>query len=325
MMTSIPQQPAVEVENIAFRYGDRKALDGVSFQTQRGEVFGLLGPNGGGKTTLFRILSTLLPPAEGRALILGLDTAADPLEVRRRIGVVFQNQSLDRRLSVEENLRCQGNLFGLRGADLEGRIGDALGRTSLSDRRSDVVETLSGGLRRRAELAKALLHRPELLLLDEPSTGVDPGVRLDFWEHLQRLRREDGVTILLTTHLLDEAERCDRLAILDHGRLIAEGTPDQLKSRIGGDVISLATSDPEGALRQIREEFQVEPTVVDSTVRFEHSNGAELIPSLMRTLSVPVSAVTVARPSLEDVFIRVTGRRFGEGEEEIVGVAEQAR
>jgi ABC-2 type transport system ATP-binding protein len=206
---------AVQVENVVFRYGARTALAGVTFEVGRGEIFGLLGPNGGGKTTLFRILSTLLEPAEGRALIFGHDVAKEPLEARRRIGVVFQNQSLDRRLSVEENLVCQGRLYGLKGAELKSRIEDAMLRTGVADRRADSVESLSGGLRRRVELAKCLLHRPQLLLLDEPSTGVDPAVRLDFWNYLRRLREEQGVTVLLTTHLLEEADKCDRLAILD--------------------------------------------------------------------------------------------------------------
>ena len=202
---------AVQVENVVFRYGERTALAGVSFAVGAGEIFGLLGPNGGGKSTLFRILSTLLEPAEGRARVFGSDVVHDSLAVRRHIGVVFQNQSLDRLLSVEENLACQGHLHGLKGAELKSRMEDAMRQTGVMDRRADGVESLSGGLRRRVELAKCLLHRPRLLLLDEPSTGVDPAVRIDFWNYLRRLREEQGVTVLLTTHLLEEADKCDRV------------------------------------------------------------------------------------------------------------------
>ena len=309
--------PAVQVENVVFRYGERTALAGVSFDVARGEIFGLLGPNGGGKTTLFRILSTLLEPAAGRALIFGADVATEPLEARRRIGVVFQNQSLDRRLSVEENLDCQGRLYGLKGSDLASRSKDAMRTTGVLDRRADRVESLSGGLRRRVELAKCLLHRPQLLLLDEPSTGVDPAVRLDFWNYLLKLRGEQGVTVLLTTHLLEEADKCDRLGILDQGALVACGTPQELKSRIGGDVISLASADVSGLARTLEEQFGIRAQVMDGTVRFEQQRGPEAVAHLLQALPETVESVTVARPTLEDVFIDVTGRRFGEGEEEV--------
>ena len=307
------ETPAVDVENLTYRYGDRTALNGISFSVPRGEIFGLLGPNGGGKTTLFRILSSLLAPAEGRARLFGLDVAREPLAVRRRIGVVFQNQSLDRRLTTSENLMHQGHLYGLRGEALTRRIDEVLDRVGLSDRRFDVVETLSGGLRRRVELAKGLMHRPDLLLLDEPSTGIDPRARLDFWEYLQVLRREEGVTVLLTTHLLDEADKCDRLAILDRGEVVGEGTPKALKQQIGGDVVVVLTSrDSKNLSRQINERFGIAAAVVNGSVRFEHPRGAELVAQLMQALADQVDSVTVSHPDLEDVFIRMTGHRFGE-------------
>lgn len=306
--------PAVEVSDVVFRYGERVALNGVSFTVPRGEVFGLLGPNGGGKTTLFRILSTLLPPGGGSARVLGHDVVAQSIAVRERIGVVFQNQSLDRRLSVEENLEHQGRLHGLTGKSLAARIDDALQRTGVAERRRDNVDSLSGGLRRRVELAKSLLHDPELLLLDEPSTGVDPAVRLEYWEHLQRLRAESGVTVLLTTHLLDEADKCDRLAVLDRGSLIACETPDALKSRIGGDVVTFECADPERLAAELRERHGFDASVVSGVVRFETERGAETIAALMRSLPADVSSATVARPSLEDVFIRLTGHGFGDRE-----------
>lgn len=305
-----PETCAVAVDQVRFSYGEREALRGVSFDVRRGEIFGLLGPNGGGKTTLFRILSTLLPPASGAAHVFGLDVTADPLEVRRNIGVVFQNQSLDKRLSVEENLTYQGRLYGLSGSALAARITDAIAKTGVADRRQDKVEELSGGLRQRVELAKSLLHRPRLLLLDEPSTGVDPGVRLEFWNHLEQLRRETGTTVLLTTHLLEEADKCDRLAILDQGSAVATGSPAELKSRIGGDVISLTSSASAALAERIEDRLGVEPQVVDGQVRFEHERGAETLAQLMRGLPEPVESASVSRPTLEDVFIRLTGHSF---------------
>ena len=305
---------ALQVDGLSFSYGDRKALDDVRFEVDRGEIFGLLGPNGGGKTTLFRILSTLLPPASGTARIFGKDVVAEPLEVRKSIGVVFQNQSLDRRLSVEENLTYQGMLYGITGAELKRRIVFAADRTGIGDRLKDKVEKLSGGLRQRAELAKSLLHQPQLLLLDEPSTGVDPGVRLDFWRYLERMRAEQGSTVLLTTHLLEEADKCDRLAILDRGRLIAAGTPAELKSRIGGDIVSLGSADLGGVAASVEQHLGIKPQVLQGQVRFEHAHGPEIVAQLMRQLPSTVDSVSVSRPTLEDVFIRLTGHSFSESQ-----------
>ena len=223
------------VEALTHRYGERVALKGVSFQVAKGEIFGLLGPNGGGKTTLFRILSTLVMPREGNVRMFGIDVVREQVEIRRRIGVVFQSPSLDRKLTVLENLRHQGHLYNLRGPGLQSRIDQLLSRFGMSDRKGDLVETLSGGQRRRVELAKGLLHKPQVLLLDEPSTGLDPRVRRELSDYLERLRDEDGMTILLTTHLMEEADRCDRLAILDRGELVALSTPRELKEEsIGG-------------------------------------------------------------------------------------------
>ncbi len=311
----MPSAPAVEVRDLVFRYGDRTALDKISFSVEKGEVFGLLGPNGGGKTTLFRILSTLLKPDAGAARVMGLDVAREPFAVRGRIGVVFQNQSLDRKLTASENLVHQGHLYGLRGAALQSRIDSLLDRLGLSDRRGDVVDSLSGGLRRRVELAKGLMHQPELLLLDEPSTGVDPRARLDFWDYLQLLRRQEGITVLLTTHLLEEADKCDRLAILDQGSLVAEGTPGGLKEQIGGDVVVILTSRNSDRLSgDISKQFGLDPTIVNGSVRFEHPQGAELVARLMQALPEQIDSVTVSHPNLEDVFIHMTGRQFGDTE-----------
>jgi len=231
--------PVISVQNLVHKYESRTALNGVSFDVRPAELFGLLGPNGSGKTTLFRILSTLMIPTAGRAIVMGSDAAQDPASVRRQIGVVFQAQSVDPKLTAYENLWHQGHLYGLRGSALKGRVQEILSRVGLADRAKEQVGTFSGGMQRRIELGKGLLHHPGVLLLDEPTTGLDPGARLDLWQYLQILRDEEKVSVLVTTHLMEEAGRCDRLAIMNEGNLVALGTPAELKSEIGGDVILL--------------------------------------------------------------------------------------
>ena len=223
----------IAVQNLTHRYGDRVALSAVSFEVRKGEIFGLLGPNGGGKSSLFRILSTMMVPTEGRAEIAGHDVARDPASVRRTVGVVFQTQSLDKALTVEENLRAQGHLHGLSGAVLRDRMESAVQRLGLKERRKDLVDTLSGGLRRRVEIAKALLHKPQVLLMDEASTGLDPAARRELSHHIESLRDHEGVTILLTTHILAEADRCDRLVLLHEGKIVALGSPGELPGSRG--------------------------------------------------------------------------------------------
>src|ERR1700674_5113538 len=242
---AVATSSVISVQNLVHRYGDRTALNGVSFDVRPAELFGLLGPNGSGKTTLFRILSTLMIPVAGRALVLGFDAARDLNNMRRHIGVVFQAQSIDIKLTAAENLRHQGHLYGLHGAALKSRIQEMLARVGLGDRAHEKAETLSGGMQRRLELAKGLLHHPSVLLLDEPTTGLDPGARRDLWQYLAILRDEERVTVIVTTHLMEEAGRCDRLAFLSQGKLVALGTPFDLKQEIGGDVIVLDTRDPE--------------------------------------------------------------------------------
>lgn len=303
-------EPAVRVDRLTHRYGTRVALAQLSFEVAKGEIFGLLGPNGGGKTTLFRILSTLLLPTEGTAEVLGIDVAARPASLRRRIGVVFQSPSLDKKLSVGENLLHHGHLFGLHGRLLQTRIEEALERLGLTARARDLVEKLSGGLARRVELAKGLLHRPELLLLDEPSTGLDPGARRDLWDYLRDLKQHDGVTVLLTTHLMEEAEHCTRLGILDAGTLVALDSPDRLRSEIGGEVISLEADEPDRIKGRLRDQFGVEATLIDGTLRIERDRGHELLSALMEAFPGVVRSATLSKPTLEDVFIRRTGHRF---------------
>jgi ABC-2 type transport system ATP-binding protein len=302
------------VEALTHRYRERVALNNVSFTVAQGEIFGLLGPNGGGKTTLFRILSTLVAPRHGNVRMFGIDVLRGQSEIRRRIGVVFQAPSLDRKLTVAENLRHQGHLYNLRGQELQSRIDELLGRFGMADRKTDLVETLSGGQRRRVELAKGLLHKPQVLLLDEPSTGLDPRVRRELTEYLEQLRDRDGMTILLTTHLMEEADRCDRIALLDRGNLVALSTPRQLKEAIGGDVISVEARQAEPLAEQITKRFGIEARVLDGSVRIERADGHKFITELVEAFPGQIDAVSVHKPTLEDVFIRLTGHRF-EGDE----------
>ena len=307
-------EAAVEPEGLKRRYGSREALRGISFRVGRGEVFGILGPNGGGKTTLFRILSTLIPPSEGTARIRGLDVSREPDAVRARLGVVFQSPSLDRHLTVEENLLHQGGLYGLHGAGLRRRADTLLERFSLADRRRERAGVLSGGLKRRVEIAKCLLHAPEVLLLDEPSTGLDPGVRRDLGDLLETLARRDGVTVLLTTHVLEEADRCDRLVLVDEGRIVAEGTPESLRNSVGGEVVSVGARDPESLAELVRERFGREVSLVDGRLRIETPEGHRIVPPLFEAFPGRIQSVTVGRPTLEDVFVHFTGRKLGSGE-----------
>lgn len=304
-------QTIVRIEGIRHRYGDRVALDGIGFEVEAGTCFGVLGPNGGGKTTLFRILSTLLRPSGGTASIGGHDVVSARSAVRRSIGVVFQSPSLDIHLTARENLKHGGHLYGLSGPTLEERIDEGLARMGVADRADDRVKTLSGGLKRRVELAKALLHRPPVLLLDEPSTGLDPAVRRSLWGQLQSLRESAGVTILLTTHFMEEAERCDRLAILDRGRLVVVGTPDELKARVGGDCVTIECEHPDDLSKRIAARFGCEASVVDGSVRIERASAHGMIPELVGAFGDAMGSVTIGRPTLEDVFVRETGHRFG--------------
>jgi len=307
-------EPGISIKGVWHRYGTRVALADVSLQVAQGEIFGLLGPNGGGKTTLFHLLATLMPLMEGQVELLGYDLRGAARAIRPHLGVVFQHPSLDRKLTVYENLQHHGHLYGMRGVPLRERIQFVVQRVGLEDRRDELVETLSGGLQRRLELAKAFLHGPTVLLLDEPSTGLDPGARLDFMAYLEHLRDQEGVCVLLTTHILEEAEHCDRVGILHQGRLVAVGTPDELKARVGGDVVVVRTSDPAGLQSQIRERFGCAPVVVDGSVRVEIAHGHTFVRDVVEAFAPAIQAVTFSKPTLEDVFIQLTGHRFWESE-----------
>jgi ABC-2 type transport system ATP-binding protein len=305
-IASDEQSLAVEVEDLRYFYADREALGGVSFSVPRSEMFALLGPNGGGKTTLFKILSTLMPPTSGTVRLSGHDLTREPFLIRQRLGIVFQHPSLDRKLTVRENLKHHGHLYGLTRGELQRRIEAMLARVGLSDRANDLVETLSGGLQRRAELAKGLLHEPDILVLDEPNTGLDPAARRDFMNYLQDLREQQGVTILLTTHFMEDAERCDRVGILHDGKLVALGAPDALKQSIGGDIVVIHSHDPHGLQKKLRERFGCESTIVDGTLRVERPRGHEFIRDAVEAFPGEITSAAFGKPTLEDVFIHLT-------------------
>lgn len=307
------RESIVELDALTHRYGSRVALDGVTFEVSRASIFALLGPNGSGKSTLFGILTTLLTPSGGTARVGGASVVTQRDLVRAKIGIVFQKPSLDAKLSVLENMLHQGHLYGLFGAELKRRSQDRLERFGLADRAADRVETLSGGLRRRVELAKALIHEPEVLILDEPGTGLDPGARSDLMAYLEALRERDGVTSLITTHLMDEADRCDRIGVLDRGKLVAVDKPDTLKQAIGGEVLILSTRDPAGLAARVSDRFGVSADPVDGEVRIERERGHRFVPELIEAFPGEIDSVTVGRPTLEDVFVHLTGHGFRDG------------
>lgn len=303
-------EPVIQVQDLRHAYNERTALNGVSFDVRPAEIFGLLGPNGSGKTTMFRILSTLMLPTGGTAVINGYDVRNDPNGVRRQIGVVFQAPSIDVKLTAAENLRHVGHLYGMSGTALKRRVEEMLSRVALADRANDNAETFSGGMQRRLEIAKGLLHKPSILLLDEPTTGLDPGARRDLWQYLQILRDQEGITIIVTTHLMEEAEKCDRLAILSEGRLVALGTPAELRSEIGGDVILLDTTSAESLAQRIHQRYGLQTTVLDGKVRLERDAGHRFVTDVVEAFPGEIDAVSVSKPTLEDVFIHRTGHRF---------------
>jgi len=307
---STSPSPAVDVSGVSFRYGDKPALDNVSFQVSPAVLFALLGPNGGGKTTLFKLLSTLLPLQQGEIHLLGRDVRRQPAAVRRLIGVTFQAPSLDRKLSVFENLACHARLYGLTGPSLTTRVTELLDRLGLRERARDKVESLSGGLARRVEIAKGLLHSPRLLLLDEPSTGLDPGARLDLWRYLASLRDDAGVTVIVTTHLMEEAERCDDLALLDRGQIVARDSPAELRRSLGGDCLTIRGPEPDSLAADISRQFGVSVRQLGGELRIDAQTDHSLLGRVLDAFGPRIEAVSLARPTLEDVFVERTGHRF---------------
>jgi ABC-2 type transport system ATP-binding protein len=315
--------PAVDIQGVTHRYGTHRALRNVTLQVAPGTLYGLLGPNGSGKTTLFRVLSTLMPPSEGRARVFGLDTARKPGAVRRRIGTVFQDEALDETLTVRENLRFQAALYGLHGADRRGRIDALLGRLGVADRADDAVGDLSGGLRRRVDLARGLLHQPDLLLLDEPTSGLDPAARRTFWTAMQRLRTAEGTTLLVATHLMDEAERCDRVGILSDGTLVADGAPDALKADLGDETLWLETDAPTLLRDRIEAQFGVPTRIVGATVQVAPSDPPAFLSALYEVLGDRIRSATLRTPTLEDVFMVHAGVSPDESRECVLARTEE--
>ncbi|NVI86776.1 ATP-binding cassette domain-containing protein [Actinomadura sp. BRA 177] len=306
--------PAVEVDGLIKKFGDVEAVRGIDFTVRPGEIFGFLGPNGAGKSTTINMLCTLLRPTAGRARVAGYDVAAERDAVRRNIGLVFQDPTLDGYLSGEQNLRFHAELYGVPRSVTGDRIRQVLEMVNLWDRRGDLVQTYSGGMKRRLEIARGLLHSPRVLFLDEPTVGLDPQTRASIWEYIRQLQAAEEITIFMTTHYMDEAEFCERIAIMDSGRIVALDTPEALKAGIGEDRIRIQTADDEAAIAAIKDRFDLEAVVSEGAVAFSVASGEAFVPRLFAELGVPIRSVNVARPSLDDVFMSFTGSTIRDAE-----------
>lgn len=309
-----PPPYALEVRGLAKRFGEVEAVRGVSFRVGAGEIFGVLGPNGAGKSTTISMLCTLLTPTAGSATVGGHDVARERARVRRNIGLVFQDSTLDDYLTAEENLRFHAELYGVDRERVAERIDFVLDMVGLGDRRRSSVKTFSGGMKRRLEIARGLLHAPRVLFLDEPTVGLDPQTRAGIWSYIRELQQREQITIFMTTHYMDEAEFCDRIAIMDHGEIVAGGTPEALKASVGTDRIELRTADDERAIEAIREHFGIEARHSDDGILLQVANGEEFVPRLFAELQVAITSVRVARPTLDDVFMTYTGRTIRDAE-----------
>lgn len=300
--------PAVHTEGLRRSYGDIEAVHALDLTVGAGETFGFLGPNGAGKSTTIAMLCTLLRPTAGRAEVAGVDVVRHPEEVRRRIGVVFQEPTSDPDLTAEQNLRFHAELYDMPSGDIPAKARGLLDLLGLGDRRDSPVRTFSGGMRRRLEIARVLMHQPQVLFLDEPTTGLDPQSRAQVWQNLNDMREQQAISIFLTTHYLEEAEHCDRIAVMDGGRVVAEGTPHELKSAVGVDVVHLRTEDDEETARSVRELFGLDAAAGPDGVRVYTADGDEWVPRLCARLTARIQSVTVTRPSLDDVFLHHAGR-----------------
>jgi ABC-2 type transport system ATP-binding protein len=300
----------IEVRDLVKRFGDVEAVRGVSFSVSEGEIFGFLGPNGAGKTTTIKMLCTLLEPTSGSATLGGFDITTRSGDVRRAIGVIFQDPSIDDRLTARENLELHAVVYGVARAERAARLDEVLGFVDLSDRAGDLVRTFSGGMKRRLEIARGLVHRPRILFLDEPTTGLDPQTRKRTWEVLRSLRDRYRLTLFLTTHYMDEAEHCDRIAIIDHGRIVTVGSPDELKRQVGKDVVTVRTDEIETMANLLKERHGITPDRTEDGLCFRVDNGESFVVELVREARVRLSGIAVRRPTLDDVFLALTGRQI---------------
>jgi ABC-2 type transport system ATP-binding protein len=305
---------AVLVSGLTKSYGEIEAVRGIDFEVRTGETFGFLGPNGAGKSTTIKILCTLAKPTSGSAWVAGHDVLAERDEVRRNIGLVFQDTTLDNYLTGAQNLRFHASLYGVPGAAVAPRMQQVMEMVGLWDRRDSLVMTYSGGMQRRLEIARGLLHAPRVLFLDEPTVGLDPQTRSSIWEYINELKTREDITIFLTTHYMDEAENCDRIAIIDHGKIVAIDTPEALKASVGEDRVQIQTADDPAAIAELQREFGLEASMREGAVTFSVAAGEEFVPRLFATLSVPIRSVSVSRPSLDDVFMSYTGSTIRDAE-----------
>jgi ABC-2 type transport system ATP-binding protein len=307
-------QSAVQVRGLVKNYGTVEAVRGIDLDVATGQTYGFLGPNGAGKSTTIEMLCTIRNPTSGQALVAGYDVVRQRDEVRRRIGLVFQAQTLDLQLTAEQNLRFHAELYGVPRAVGAERIRIVSEMVGLADRLGDRVQDFSGGMKRRLEIARGLVHAPKVLFLDEPTIGLDPQTRVSIWDYLVELRSQQEITVFVTTHYMDEAENCDRIAIIDQGRIVVEDTPDALKSSVGTDRVQITTADNDQAIRSLRETFDLEAAVHEGQVTFAVAEGAHFVPRLFNELGLPIDSVTVTRPSLDDVFMAYTGRTIRDTE-----------
>jgi ABC-2 type transport system ATP-binding protein len=306
--------PVIEVSGLTKRYGEVEAVRGIDFTVAAGETFGFLGPNGAGKTTTIKILCTLANATSGTARVAGHDAATDRDAVRRNIGLVFQDTTLDTYLTAAQNLRFHADLYGVPKAAVAPRMRQVLDMVGLWDRKDSLVSTFSGGMQRRLEIARGLLHAPHVLFLDEPTVGLDPQTRSSIWAYINDLKRREDITIFLTTHYMDEAEHCDRIAIIDHGRIVAIDTPEALKASVGKDRVQIHTADDPAAIAELADRFGIEAAIHEDAVTFSVASGEEFVPQLFAGLSVPIRSVSVSRPSLDDVFMSYTGTTIRDAE-----------
>ena len=298
----------IEARNLVKRFGAIEAVRGIDLEVRRGEIFGFLGPNGAGKSTTINILCTLLKPTSGTAAVAGFDVERQANAVRSRLGLVFQDPSLDIQLTARENLEFHAFLYNVPAAERVAGIARVLEMVQLTDRADSMVMTYSGGMKRRLEIARGMLHTPEVLVLDEPTIGLDAQTRRHIWGYLNELPKREGVTIFMTTHYMEEAEHCDRIAIIDHGKIQAIGTPSELKAMVGGDVVTLTTANDEAAAPLVGAIAGSTPSLGDGVLRVEVADGAAFVPKLVRELPIEVTSVAFRRPSLDDVFLKLTGR-----------------